>query len=56
MREKRYTGLCNYKNQQAVRSGNFVTTNGTANLEFAREVLLALDCMSDEEAKQWYRF
>ena len=53
---EKYTGASRYTNQQAVRSGNFVTANGTANLEFAREVLLALDCMSNEEAEQWYRF
>ena len=53
---EKYTGSINYKNQQAVRSGNFVTANGTANLEFAREVLLALSIMSPDEAEQWYRF
>lgn len=52
----RYTGADNYRNEQAVRSGNFVTANGTANLEFAKEVLRALGVMSDEEAQQWYRF
>lgn len=51
-----YTGASHYKNQQAVRCKNFVTANGTANMEFAREVLLALDCMSNEEVEQWYRF
>jgi len=51
----RYSGASRYKIQQAVRSENIVTANGTANLEFAREVLLALNCMSNEEAEQWYR-
>ncbi|HKM41191.1 MAG TPA: DJ-1/PfpI family protein [Methanocorpusculum sp.] len=49
---EKYTGAGRYKNQQAVRSENFVTANGTAHMEFAREVLLALDCMSNEEVEQ----
>lgn len=52
----KYTGAGKYKNQQTVRCGQFITANGTANLEFAKEVLLALDVMTDEEAGQWYRF
>jgi hypothetical protein len=51
-----YTGSGYYRNEQAVRCGNFVTANGSANLEFAKEVLLALDAVPDEEVEQWYRF
>ncbi|MFT9846978.1 type 1 glutamine amidotransferase family protein [Aneurinibacillus sp. REN35] len=51
-----YTNESSYKHQQAVRSGNVVTANGTANLEFSKEVLLALDMMSNKEVEQWYSF
>lgn len=52
---EKYTGALNYKKQQAVRSAKFVTANGTAALEFAREALLALGIMAGEESMQWYR-
>lgn len=51
-----YTGSAQYRLQQAVRCGNIVTANGTAFMEFAREVLLALEAMAPEEVDQWYRF
>lgn len=51
-----YTNAAQYQNPQAVRSGGIVTANGTASLEFGREVLIALGAMSDGEAKQWYDF
>lgn len=51
-----YTGKFLYRNQQAVRWGNIVTANGTAGLEFAKEVLLGLGAMTAPEAEQWYRF
>lgn len=53
---EKYTGACHYKNEQAVRSGKLITANGTANLEFAKEVLLALEVMSEDEIDEWYRF
>ncbi|MDO4316247.1 MAG: DJ-1/PfpI family protein [Oscillospiraceae bacterium] len=51
-----YTGQSLYRYQQAVRCGNIVTANGTAGLEFAKEVLLGLGVMAEAEAEQWYRF
>lgn len=51
-----YTGESLYRYQQAVRYGNIVTANGTASLEFAKEVLLGLGVMTAPEAEQWYRF
>lgn len=53
---KNYTGAERYKLQQAVRCGNIVTANGTANMEFGKEMLSALHVMTEEEAEQWYRF
>lgn len=52
----RYTGALRYQNRQAVRDGKLVTANGTAHMEFAREVLLALDVMPPDAVEQWYRF
>lgn len=53
---KKYSGAKYYKNQQAVRSQNIITANGTASLEFAKEVLLGLNVMPSQEIEQWYRF
>ena len=52
---EKYTGAERYQLRQAVRDGNIVTANGTANMEFGKEVLLALHAMKEEEAEQWYR-
>lgn len=51
-----YTGETNYISKQAVRDGNLVTANGSAALEFAREVLLALDAAPEDKILDWYRF
>ena len=51
-----YTGDARYICRQAVRDGLVVTANGTANLEFAKELLPLLGAMSETEAEQWYRF
>lgn len=49
-----YTGAERYQNMPAVRDGNIITANGTAALEFAKETLLALGTMTEQEADQWY--
>lgn len=51
-----YTGNARYVREQAVRDGNLVTANGTAALEFAREVLLALEAAPVEKILAWYDF
>lgn len=53
---KKYAGAARYKAQQAVRDGQFITANGSASLEFAKEALLALHVMTAEQAENWYRF
>ncbi|MDN7242506.1 DJ-1/PfpI family protein [Planococcus sp. N028] len=50
-----YTGETQYLHQQVVRSGNVITANGTAFLEFGKEVLLALDAFPQEEIEEWYQ-
>lgn len=54
--KERYTGQADYQNEQAVRDGKLVTANGTAYLEFAREVLLALDAYPEDYIQSNYQF
>jgi putative intracellular protease/amidase len=51
-----YTGAGNYIKEQAVRDDNIITANGTATLEFTREVLLALNIAPESNIKEWYNF
>lgn len=53
---EKYTGEANYINEQAVRDGNIVTANGTATLEFCREILYALDADTPEIIEESYQF
>ncbi|MCO7125408.1 glutamine amidotransferase [Sporolactobacillus shoreicorticis] len=53
---KNYSGEKEYINQQAVRDGNRITANGTAALEFSKEVLVALGIKNKAEADDWYHF
>lgn len=51
-----YTGEGNYVREQAVRDCNVITANGTAALDFAKEVLLALNAAPEEKVQEWYQF
>lgn len=51
-----YTGEGRYAMQQAVRDQNVITANGTAPLEFAKEVLLALKAAPEVQIMEWYNF
>ncbi len=51
-----YTGESKYIAKQAVRDGNTITANGTAPLEFAKEILFALNVSSEEKIMDWYNF
>ena len=51
-----YTGEKNYVMEQAVSDRNVITANGTAALEFAREVLLALKSAPEDKILDWYHF
>ncbi len=51
-----YTGEQNYVCRQAVSDKNIITANGTAPMEFAKEILLALDVASEEKITEWYNF
>ncbi len=51
-----YTNGQGFIYRQAVADNNVITANGTATLEFAREVLKALSVASDEKINGWYDF
>lgn len=51
-----YTGEKHYVMQQAVSDKNIITANGTAALEFAREVLLTLKAAPRDKIMEWYNF
>lgn len=51
-----YTNSENYVHEQAVRDSNLVTANGSAYLEFTREMLLALDAYPPDYIESNYKF
>ncbi len=51
-----YTGEAKYVAKQAVSDKNIITANGTAPMEFAKELLLALNVASEEKILEWYNF
>lgn len=53
---KEYTGEEKYVMKQAVSDHNVITANGTAALEFAKEVLCTLKVASEEKIEEWYNF
>ncbi len=52
----RYHNESGYLEQQAVRSGKIITANGSAFLEFGKNVLEALNAAPQEEIDEWYAF
>lgn len=51
-----YTGSALHQKKQAVRDKKIVTANGTAALEFAREILFALDIAEEKSIMDSYAF
>ena len=51
-----YTGETKFIAKQAVRDVNIITANGTAPMEFAKEILFALQAASEEKISEWYDF
>lgn len=51
-----YTGEGNFIAKQAVCNKNVVTANGTAPLEFAKEILTALHVADEKKIADWYHF
>lgn len=54
--KENYTGEKNYIRQQAVSDGGIITANGWGYIEFAKEVLIALDAMPEKDIDEWYDF
>lgn len=53
---KSYTGEEKYIMQQVVSDKNIITANGTAALEFAKEVMLSLKVAPENNIIEWYHF
>lgn len=51
-----YTGEADYIMQPAVNDRNIITANGTASLEFTKEVMLALKAAPEDKILAWYDF
>jgi len=51
-----YTNAEGYVNAQAVSDGNIVTANGSATLEFAKELLTLLENDTPERIEMYYQF
>jgi len=51
-----YTNTNGYVNAQAVSDANIVTANGSATLEFAKELLLLLENDTPERIEMYYQF
>ena len=51
-----YTGEAKFVAKQAVRDKNIITANGTAPMEFAKEILLAMNAADSEKIMEWYQF
>lgn len=51
-----YTGEKKYISKQAVRDKNIITANGTASMEFAKEILIAINIADEEKILEWYNF
>ena len=51
-----YTNAAGYVNAQAVTDSNIVTANGSATLEFAKELLLLLENDTPERIEMYYQF
>lgn len=54
--EDNYTNPDGYVNAQAVSDRNIVTANGSATLEFAKELLLLLENDTPERVEMYYQF
>ena len=51
-----YTNRSGYQMQQSVLDGNIITANGLAQVEFARDVLVALEAMPQDMIEEWYDY
>lgn len=50
-----YKGDCNFIEKQVVCDAAIITANGTAALEFAKEIMMYLNIKTITEINEWYR-
>lgn len=51
-----YKGEIYFIEDPSVSDGNFITANGTACLEFGKDILAKLNALEDDKLKEWYSF
>ena len=51
-----YKGESNYIEKQVVSDSNVITANGTATLEFTKEIMLYLNAKPADKINKWYNF
>lgn len=51
-----YKGEAYYREKQAVSDQGIITANGTAALEFTKEVSKVLQAIPEEKIEEWYQF
>lgn len=51
----KYKGDCNFVEKQAVCDSDIITANGTAALEFAKEIMLYLNIKTAPKIDEWYK-
>jgi putative intracellular protease/amidase len=56
IRPTKYKNQSHYQEAQAVRDGQIVTANGSAAIEFAKEMLIALNVYDTAQADVFYNF
>lgn len=56
MQSPNYKGESNYIEKQAVSDCNVITANGTAALEFAKEIMIHLKAKPKDKINEWYEF
>ncbi len=49
-----YKGACNFIERQAVYDSGIITANGTAALEFTRDIAMLLKAIPEERIFEWY--
>lgn len=50
-----YKGEANYQSEMYAADDNIITANGTAPIEFAREIFKKLALFSDDHLEKWYQ-
>lgn len=52
---KNYNGKDNYKNELSITDRNFITANGIAPIEFAREIFKKVELYEEKDIEKWFQ-